>query len=674
MVPSRREAIVLLPRAAALRDGGESTGRRARSRALPRSARRACLRRRTLPRRDDALLRVVSRGRPADASSGTWRDVSSSSTTRRARATRSRAYLAHKTLTPDDRAEGERLLDDIERRSSAFVVAIDARRRDRARRRTVVRRHAARIDAHARRTRRRRRARRRTHGDDPRRRARRTRCRPQRRSRSPRARAAHHARAKHRRFFGRARRRSRCSRSLGGGAVVGVSPSPELAVSASRRSFSRRHARGRRPFRSGVRLVVDELRRVERGDRLRTAERLLAVRRCSRRPTVFASCRASRRVSLGVRVGVGAAIYVSGAPIGGDLFEPSCLFGGSIAPDGYAALDVSVALERALPRRLYPRHVRHPPGVRRARAATHRSTPTGLGSASAPASRSRWTCESGARRSPSRSRSPRRRARGRSRVTTPCAASRSVRSRTRTTRASATARPRTSARSTSAPRWGATWVAITPFGRVARSLGHRRRPHVRGAVRREPARRRARDPHGARARPARHARAAPLGRVGRVAREDRSGDRRRLGALGAELRRLRRARGPRSPRTSTPRSSARASSSAVWVTTGRAPSFFGAPRPDPRASTTASSRTRRTGTTSTTRSSSARSTSSASTRSTRSPTATARPRASSSRAASASARRCTRSPRRGTSPCSSPRSATRRAPTRRFARGSGPTR
>ncbi len=71
-------------------------------------------------------------------------------------------------------------------------------------------------------------------------------------------------------------------------------------------------------------------------------------------PTLFGAMRVSRRVSVGARAGFGGAIYASGSPIGGDLFAPACVYGGSLAPDGYAALDVSVSLLDQLRLVLYP--------------------------------------------------------------------------------------------------------------------------------------------------------------------------------------------------------------------------------------------------------------------------------------------------------------------------------
>jgi hypothetical protein len=71
-------------------------------------------------------------------------------------------------------------------------------------------------------------------------------------------------------------------------------------------------------------------------------------------PTVFASFRASNRVRVGGRVGFGGAIYASGSPIGGDLFTPTCIYGGSLAPDGYAAVDVSISLAEQIRLVLYP--------------------------------------------------------------------------------------------------------------------------------------------------------------------------------------------------------------------------------------------------------------------------------------------------------------------------------
>jgi len=71
-------------------------------------------------------------------------------------------------------------------------------------------------------------------------------------------------------------------------------------------------------------------------------------------PTVFASFRMSDRVRIGGRLGFGGAIYASGSPIGGDLFTPTCIYGGSLAPDGYAAMDVSISLADWLRLVVYP--------------------------------------------------------------------------------------------------------------------------------------------------------------------------------------------------------------------------------------------------------------------------------------------------------------------------------
>ncbi len=71
-------------------------------------------------------------------------------------------------------------------------------------------------------------------------------------------------------------------------------------------------------------------------------------------PTVFGAVRVASRVTLGARAGVGAAIYISDRPIGGDLFAPACAYGGSIVPDAYAALDVSLHLSEALHLVLFP--------------------------------------------------------------------------------------------------------------------------------------------------------------------------------------------------------------------------------------------------------------------------------------------------------------------------------
>ncbi len=71
-------------------------------------------------------------------------------------------------------------------------------------------------------------------------------------------------------------------------------------------------------------------------------------------PTVFAAWRASHILTIGARVGFGAAIYASGAPIAGDLFAATCVFGGSLAPDGYAAIDVSLRMSEMFRLVFYP--------------------------------------------------------------------------------------------------------------------------------------------------------------------------------------------------------------------------------------------------------------------------------------------------------------------------------
>jgi hypothetical protein len=71
-------------------------------------------------------------------------------------------------------------------------------------------------------------------------------------------------------------------------------------------------------------------------------------------PTVFASFRVSKSVRIGGRIGFGGAIYAAGSPIAGDLFTPACIYGGSLAPDGYAAFDVSIALAEQLRLVVYP--------------------------------------------------------------------------------------------------------------------------------------------------------------------------------------------------------------------------------------------------------------------------------------------------------------------------------
>jgi len=248
-------------------------------------------------------------------------------------------YLAHKTLTPDDRAEARRLLDEIEARTSTFVVAstpagavvlVDGKSYGTTPLASTLppggHDVAIEIDGVRKMT---------THVD-----ARDGRAVVLSVSLEKKKHAEHEEHA--RRFSAEVGALATLS-SLGGAAVVGASPSPEIAAYYSPFRFHR--------FKLGlgVRLsAAFDSWSTSAGVSNATigctpptdysGAELLAT------PAVFASWRASRLVTLGARAGLGAAIYASGAPIGGDLFEPACAFGGSIYPDGYAALDVSFRL------------------------------------------------------------------------------------------------------------------------------------------------------------------------------------------------------------------------------------------------------------------------------------------------------------------------------------------
>jgi len=134
--------------------------------------------------------------------------------------------------------------------------------------------------------------------------------------------------------------------SLGGTAVVEGSASPEISAGFTPFSFQR--------FRVGFglrfRLSFDQwstssgISNAPPATATCTPPSDYSAVETLAMPTVFGAWRASRFVTIGARVGFGAAIYASGAPIGGDLFAASCVFGGSLAPDGYAALDVSLRM------------------------------------------------------------------------------------------------------------------------------------------------------------------------------------------------------------------------------------------------------------------------------------------------------------------------------------------
>jgi hypothetical protein len=166
-------------------------------------------------------------------------------------------------------------------------------------------------------------------------------------------RPAHNKPKKHvRRFFGELGVIGSVS-SLGGGAVVTGAASPEVAFGFAPFVF--------RDFTVGIglrfRATYDQWSTTGTVSNAATscvppndynAVEMLVV------PTVYASFRVSDRVRLGGRVGFGGAIYASGSPIAGDLFAPECLWGGSLAPDGYAAFDISISLLEQLRLVVYP--------------------------------------------------------------------------------------------------------------------------------------------------------------------------------------------------------------------------------------------------------------------------------------------------------------------------------
>ncbi len=129
-----------------------------------------------------------------------------------------------------------------------------------------------------------------------------------------------------------------------GGAIVPVVAAPEIAVGWAPFHFRR----ARVGFGARIRAEYDSWSTstgVSNANALGcttgtdfSAVEILAM------PTVFADWYASKNVWLGARIGFGAAIYISGSPIAGDVFAPECAYGGSLAPDGYASLDVSVRL------------------------------------------------------------------------------------------------------------------------------------------------------------------------------------------------------------------------------------------------------------------------------------------------------------------------------------------
>jgi hypothetical protein len=261
-------------------------------------------------------------------------------------------YLAHQSLSADDRAEGKRLLAEIEHRTSTFVVATspagatvtvdgqpfgvtplastlapgphDIK---------ITKEGVAAVSKHV----------------D----ARDGRAVVLSLALGPSGRNKHKHAQRTRRFSAEVGALATIS-SLGGAAVVDVAPSPELAAFYT-------------PFRFR-RVVVGFGVRMSAGfDTWSTSSGVsnTPLGGCSppadysgvellATPTVYASYRTSRRVSLEGRLGFGAAIYLSGSPIAGDLFMPACAYGGSLAPDAYASLDVSVRFAERFRVLLFP--------------------------------------------------------------------------------------------------------------------------------------------------------------------------------------------------------------------------------------------------------------------------------------------------------------------------------
>jgi hypothetical protein len=134
---------------------------------------------------------------------------------------------------------------------------------------------------------------------------------------------------------------------LGGGTVVEPTVSPEISLGyaafVSRRSrlgFGIRVRGAYDSWSTSLNVSNTTLGCTPGADY--SAVELLAM------PTVFGALNVAKHVTVGARIGFGAAIYASGTPIGGDLFAPACAYGGSLAPDGYAALDVSLGIVDAI--------------------------------------------------------------------------------------------------------------------------------------------------------------------------------------------------------------------------------------------------------------------------------------------------------------------------------------
>ncbi len=143
--------------------------------------------------------------------------------------------------------------------------------------------------------------------------------------------------------------------SLGGGAVSEGSASPEIAVGFAPFTFSNVLV----GFGLRLRLGFDQwstsagVSNVPPGTCASPPNDFSAVETIAM-PTVFGAWRVSRLLTIGARAGFGAAIYAAGAPIGGDLFAASCVFGGSLAPSGYAGVDVSLRMNEMFRFVIYP--------------------------------------------------------------------------------------------------------------------------------------------------------------------------------------------------------------------------------------------------------------------------------------------------------------------------------
>ncbi len=264
------------------------------------------------------------------------------------------AYLAQQNLSADDRAEGKRLLDEIEKRVSTFVVAStpagatvtldgrvigttpltstlqpgaheirvgDVTKHIQARdgRAVVISLELGAVP---------------NREDDEER----------HRKRTPK---------KHARRFSAELGVIGSLSVLGGGAVVTGMVAPELALGLTPFVFKN----GILGFGLRFRATYDQWSTTGSVSNATTscsppndysAVEILAM------PTVFGAIRVGRHVSVGARVGFGGAFYASGSPIAGDLFTPACIYGGSLAPDGYAAVDVSISLAEQLRLVLYP--------------------------------------------------------------------------------------------------------------------------------------------------------------------------------------------------------------------------------------------------------------------------------------------------------------------------------